>query len=497
MSTAQNIFIDAVQNITTKTKSILKEKDPEEIQKGLRRIAHRRHELDLCVSEMDVFTRVHGRDSDAPDYREAVEEYLKKVDKVIEIAERAGRGEASDFLDADLLGVYIDAVSSDAYNQSNLGYGYLRAFRQWAAEPGTFRQPVIRDTMTGDTVRQINHVTDPLVRIAKAAARLHKDKTINMLFSRANFEPAAVMKLAEEEEPVRMYAMFDSPDFLQSRLFRTKLDLCAFGDTKDYTVRNGRFDLVFARFAYAHIYDSCSSVSAGAAESLIVDDLKRYYRYLAEGGTLLFLVPSFLLKGKERLTIAGHYTYLWNMPVKDKLVPQADMRLVALRKEVCITNEQKDKTYQLLNELAPSSGLTGEMIQEAVEGIPGRDFGPVTLFSGPDEDRMIIEVVLQESTLTISEVKEKKRTIEPLLPLKKGQIGQIIASGRLNGIIDEGNGYKHVISGRVKKESRTFHTEDHENEDDAWEEDRILENNVVEITAVGGDGRLRRIAMTA
>lgn len=39
----------------------------------------------------------------------------------------------------------------------------------------------------------------------------------------------------------------------------------------------------------------------------------------------------------------------------------------------------------------------------------------------------------------------------PLLPLNSGQLGLLLASGCFNGEIEEGNGYKHLIKGRVFK----------------------------------------------
>jgi hypothetical protein len=42
---------------------------------------------------------------------------------------------------------------------------------------------------------------------------------------------------------------------------------------------------------------------------------------------------------------------------------------------------------------------------------------------------------------------------QPLLPFNIGQIGLVLTSGCLDGVIDEGNGNCHVIKGRVSKKS--------------------------------------------
>ena len=44
--------------------------------------------------------------------------------------------------------------------------------------------------------------------------------------------------------------------------------------------------------------------------------------------------------------------------------------------------------------------------------------------------------------------KEEK---QPLLPLNLGQLGLVLTSGCLDGIVDEGNGFAHIIKGRVEK----------------------------------------------
>lgn len=49
----------------------------------------------------------------------------------------------------------------------------------------------------------------------------------------------------------------------------------------------------------------------------------------------------------------------------------------------------------------------------------------------------------------IHSISSKKQ--RPLLPFTIGQIGLILTSGFLDGIIDEENGFKHVVKGQVKK----------------------------------------------
>ena len=86
-----------------------------------------------------------------------------------------------------------------------------------------------------------------------------------------------------------------------------------------------------------------------------------------------------------------------------------------------------------------------------------RAFIDIDIFRGGILDDKEIEGIFKTSTL-----KEKiyesqvykpiyKEEKQPLLPLNLGQLGLVLTSGCLDGIVDEGNGFAHMIKGRVEK----------------------------------------------
>ena len=69
-----------------------------------------------------------------------------------------------------------------------------------------------------------------------------------------------------------------------------------------------------------------------------------------------------------------------------------------------------------------------------------------------------VEQIIEKSSL-MNKMWENQRvekldeTIKnPLLPFNIGQLGLVLTSGCLDGIVDEGDGHSHLIKGRVSKQ---------------------------------------------
>ena len=456
---------------------------------------HLRHEADLCLDEIMFLgdSRNH--------LEERISPLRTKLDKCVQIAESKCNDEnnalMSSLLDDDMFEVFFDTVEKgvdDMYYSGRVDYERLR----WMLDSSVnSNQLYTTDRSNTENARWLDHATDVIAKIAVAAYQ-HKKHAVNVLLSRANFEPAALLQMKKDlGMDVRLYGMYDSSSYLKDMELRTCMEKCCFGAAVDYNVRNNIFDIAFQRFGGDIDYNDAYIGTAASSESPVTKDLQRFWRYLAPGGILLYLVPSFLLRHKERSIMATRYSLLWTLHVMDKRYGDApDCQLLALRKEKMMSVDERDETYNAITNRAVKNALTEEDIATAVKEIPEDDNGVVNLFSGPEDDMLIIEMALKESTLKIKDEKRRNRTIEPLLPLKKGQIGQIIASGRLNGIIDEGDGCKHVIAGRVIKRHRHEHSEDFTDPENAKQEDITYLNNVVEINAIGGDGWMKEISMS-
>lgn len=81
----------------------------------------------------------------------------------------------------------------------------------------------------------------------------------------------------------------------------------------------------------------------------------------------------------------------------------------------------------------------------------------IDIFKGSVLDAEELLNVLQNSNCIDTFFEKQKitkiheNTIEPLLPFNIGQIGLVLTSGCLDGIIDEGDGHCHLVKGKVSK----------------------------------------------
>ena len=79
---------------------------------------------------------------------------------------------------------------------------------------------------------------------------------------------------------------------------------------------------------------------------------------------------------------------------------------------------------------------------------------------------------------------------QPLLPFNIGQLGLVLTSGCLDGIIDEGDGHCHLIKGKVSKKSDI---ERNYNDNSEVEVQETISNRV-EINVVLPNGEFKTLA---
>lgn len=85
--------------------------------------------------------------------------------------------------------------------------------------------------------------------------------------------------------------------------------------------------------------------------------------------------------------------------------------------------------------------------------------------------------------------KISENTKQPLLPFNVGQIGLVLTSGCLDGIVDEGDGYCHLVKGRVSKKSDT----QREISSGVVQETEVVSNRV-EINVILPNGEFKTLA---
>ena len=118
----------------------------------------------------------------------------------------------------------------------------------------------------------------------------------------------------------------------------------------------------------------------------------------------------------------------------------------------------------------------------------------ISLFRGSvlDEDELS-EIILNDGIfdefLTSLDRDENNKDTRPLLPFNIGQVGLILSSGSLDGIVEEPDGTKHVIKGMTIKETDSSSEFRTENGVTITESTEVIRNKV-QITAIDSDGTI-------
>jgi hypothetical protein len=121
----------------------------------------------------------------------------------------------------------------------------------------------------------------------------------------------------------------------------------------------------------------------------------------------------------------------------------------------------------------------------------------VLTFRGSKLDETEFAAMYEKSNATETFLKEQRvdklsdNAKSPLLPFNVGQLGLILTSGCLDGVIDEGNGICHAVKGRVIKKRDVQKEVD--NEKDKIDVTEIVANRV-EINAFLADGTYKCLA---
>ncbi len=227
------------------------------------------------------------------------------------------------------------------------------------------------------------------------------------------------------------------------------------------------------------------------------DTLQRTTQYLRYGGTMIFGIPRFRFYKDMCLFLLKNFEYICFIEdTFDKFTKAIDMvYFIGIRKKNGSKNVDKSLYYQIRhlydkdNDLiVPTDSLT--------INVP-RDEKDVVLFRGSviNDDELNDLYARSSSTSQfweqefINNLGHQDR--HPLLPFNVGQIGLVLTSGCLDGVVEEGDGHCHVVKGRVVHKTDTDRSTI--GKDDTVE---VVEtsSNRVEINVFLPDGTYKKLA---
>lgn len=274
---------------------------------------------------------------------------------------------------------------------------------------------------------------------------------------------------------------------------KTKLTKVIKGSLKGSTISNEAFDVVFLN---PRITVETSLKEDGKLYDTNEDILlKNSLRYLKDGGLFVYVIPYYAFTPSMKL-----YLSKW---IKDYVVLQHyenndnsrnDMKFITImgRKEYNPSYSDTFTEFNFLNydTLNRDTTIKYDLNLSDVE---------IKLFRGSvldDEeiDNLIMSDGLYEDFFKDVQYVYDVTDTRPLLPFNIGQIGLILSSGSLDGVVEEANGVKHVIKGMTVKESDTVTESSVDARGNAITESTTTVRNKVQISAFGADGQFYNLA---
>ena len=493
-TTAGYLLNDKMEIVTNDVKAVLKAPDNDALaEKKLKDVLAQEHDIIKCLNEIKfLFT----------DSESNVAELEKLADRLIKDAKsicEPGKAKEMDEFFLDMFNTFMGTVpKSVADICSNIrDYPIPRSQGQFT-QSQSYLCPAYKSDMNDNSSYVFDAGEDVIQKIIK---RLVMKRSHNILFSNLEYMTGIAQGVRHLEDgtensiPQRLYATYRSGDGdLIDAEVRKLFAKVAIGPSDSYRFQNKSLDVAIHRFTQLLKYHDEYRTTEVVKPSNTNKDLSRIGRYMREGGLVLVAVPDFMWRTKEIVAIRSNFRLLWSVNLEND-IKNSQYTLVAFRYTRNMTDEEKEANFSALMNLTPVNEVTEEMLDAAVKELPPNDFGELRQVTGSVMDKAILDIVLQESTIHGIFVEPKKSIIHPPLPLKKGQIGQMIASGKLDGIINEGNGFKHVIRGRVYKGTIETREVDYDDPDNAVETTTKTNNNLIEINVFCGDGTYKRIAV--
>jgi hypothetical protein len=292
-------------------------------------------------------------------------------------------------------------------------------------------------------------------------------------------EGEALKIIAEGNEADTYGVELDRERFLKAR---ENLDHALWADAlHEFVSSRGAFSLLWLNPPY----DTTEGAYEQEKARLELEFLSDHWRYLQDGGVLVYIVPfmilnkvaSFFQRRCNSLAILSFpFDHYWTfkqvvvMCVKGRPGKQETLRNIQLFEATIRTGEN------LAPDKMPTTADGGLVYQVPPSKEMNEDFLFRSFRLDPDEAL---------ESLKPSPAWDKaqryvfppagKMNIRPLMPLREGHLAMLLASGMMNGEIMGDNGQRLIVKGSVRKEAV-------ETEEETEEETRYIQTDCYRIT---------------
>lgn len=294
-----------------------------------------------------------------------------------------------------------------------------------------------------------------------------------------------LLEFKKANPQVNIYAV--SP-YNSSRLSREENELFnrfLLGGLKGIKSDNAAFDVV--------VVTPTISVTRYEDEVFLPEEkvcFDRGFSWLRRGGVMIYAIPDFCITKSVATSLAKNLEDIHVF--RDPVLTAHNTVIVVGRKKESIFRDLDAEAFARLRNVFLKPELTEEP-QANTYTLPKTPISIQKFRGGVLDDAQM--AVLMESSVAMRDFwKEQKveklseNSAHPLLPFNVGQLGLVLTSGCLDGIIEEPNNCSHVVKGRVVK---MVDTDREFNEDGTRVQISSTTSNRVEISMFLPDGTFK------
>lgn len=268
---------------------------------------------------------------------------------------------------------------------------------------------------------------------------------------------------------------------------KVDLDRVIKGEMHGSKISNDCFDIM-------HVVPPISwSAEIGATGNLIEKKEKSWLRntikYLRKDGILIFTLPV--------TRVTNDMAFIFSKLLEDVQVLRTslsskDLPYVHIIGKKNIIKDSRKEVYSYLSNLPRIQTLPTELdvaYDLASGGIKIPELFRGSVLDESELDHLVTHSGLMNSFWKQQEIEKKDTNMRPLLPFNMGQIGLVLTSGCLDGVVEEYEGQYHAIKGMVTK-IRDFNDSIDNNDETSIE----TISNKVQINLLTPDGQFIELA---
>lgn len=228
----------------------------------------------------------------------------------------------------------------------------------------------------------------------------------------------------------------------------------ALGPLRGSRISNDVFDIMFCMPKLDFVFDSSNIFDFRRNERNYISDT---FKYVRDGGVMIVAIPFYRLFKDVCIMLSKQMTDIQVLKVSNYDYENRGYVYLIGRREY--SKEIRTKEYTMLRGMCYKENVDELVLEPVIQYTLPRSYKPVEIFKGSVLDVEEIAAIISKSSLQdkmfSTQVVEKSGDVikNPLLPFNIGQLGLVLTSGCLDGVVDEGNGYKHLIKGRVSKQN--------------------------------------------